>query len=86
MAKMKDPHGIDWYIEHRAANVIKENLTDDVVIKLARDSKADKIYSAAYWRSADFENGGTYEVPYLFGYEMGLFVSESTPGTSSKHY
>ena len=65
MKKMKDPHGTDWYIVHRSANIIKENLTDDVIIRIARDSKAKKIFSAAYWRSADFENGGSYDVRFL---------------------
>ena len=65
MKTMKDPHGTDWYIEHRGANIIMENLTDDVIIKIARDSKEDKIFSAAYWRSADYENGGSYEVGTL---------------------
>ena len=66
MMKIKDPQGTDWKIEHRAANVIFDNLTDDVVIKIARDSKSHKVFSAAYWRTADFENGGKYKVSVMF--------------------
>ena len=72
MKKMKDPHGTNWYIVHRSANIIKENLTDDVIIRIARDSKAKKIFSAAYWRSADFENGGSYEVRFFMKFQPQL--------------
>lgn len=59
---LNDPSNIDWKIHHRSANVFKDYYNDVVTIKLARDSKQEQVYSGAYWRTADFRDGGTYQV------------------------
>lgn len=62
--QLEDPNNVEWKIHHREANVHIDDYRDEVTIKLARDAKAEQVYSAAYWRSADFKDGGIYEVSY----------------------
>lgn len=59
---LDDPANIDWTIQHRSANVFKDEYNDAVTVKIARDSKAEQVYSAGYWRTADFKDGGIYQV------------------------
>ena len=59
---LNDPRDIEWKINHRAANVFLDDYNDKVTIKVARDSKEEKVYSAAFWRTADFRDGGAYQV------------------------
>ena len=61
---INDPVGIDWTLHLREANLFEDSYEDVVGIKIARDSKYDVIYSAAYSRSADFVDGGTYQVSF----------------------
>jgi hypothetical protein len=62
---LNDPDGIDWKIQHRLANIRYEAYDDAVNIKISRDSKAERIYSAAYMRKADMKDGGIYDVSLL---------------------
>ena len=58
----KDPSGQQWSLTHRQENI--QNLVYDnaISIKLARDVNKKQMYTGAYIRSAEFENGGTYQV------------------------
>ncbi|VDI54125.1 Hypothetical predicted protein [Mytilus galloprovincialis] len=58
----KDPSGQQWSLIHRQENV--QNLVYDnaISIKLARDVNKKQMYSGAYIRSAEYENGGTYQI------------------------
>ncbi|CAC5409205.1 unnamed protein product [Mytilus coruscus] len=58
----RDPIGQQWSLTHRQENV--QNLVYDnaVSIKLARDVNKKQMYAGAYIRSAEFENGGTYQI------------------------
>jgi len=60
--ELDDPSSTDWNLHIRPANLIHDTEKDSVTIKLGRDSKEDKLFSAAYSRSADYKNGGIYEV------------------------
>lgn len=62
LSKLNDPDGVDWKLQHREANIQTDTYKDEVSIKIARDSKAERIYSAAYMRNADMKDGGSYEV------------------------
>ncbi|CAC5392346.1 unnamed protein product [Mytilus coruscus] len=58
----KDPSGQQWSLTHRQENI--QNLVYDnaISIKLARDVNKKQMYTGAYIRSAEFENGGTYQI------------------------
>ena len=71
MKHLKDPDGVDWKIQHRLANIRYEEYDDAVNIKIYRDSKADRIYSAAYMRNTDMKGGGIYDVSF---YNQTLFI------------
>lgn len=60
--ELADPENMEWKLNIRPANLLFDAVQDTVRIKLARDSKEDKLFSAALRRSADYKNGGTYEV------------------------
>ena len=58
----KDPSGQQWSLTHRQEN-IQNLLYDDVIsIKLARDVHTRQMFTGAYIRPAEFENGGIYQV------------------------
>lgn len=59
-----DPAGIKWKLKHRPENIRKKKIgnNEEVVIKTARDSKSETVFTGAYMRTADFVNGGTYRV------------------------
>ncbi|CAG2196989.1 unnamed protein product [Mytilus edulis] len=57
----KDPSGQQWSLTHRQEN-IQNLLYDDVIsIKLARDVHTRQMFTGAYIRPAQFENGGIYQ-------------------------
>lgn len=62
MRHLNDPGGIDWKLQHRDTNIHTDTYSDVVSIKISRDSKSERIYSAAYMRTADMKDGGTYQV------------------------
>ena len=63
---MQDPTGFSWNLVHRPANVLYNNYTNTITVKIARDSKEEMVYSGAYMRSAEMFKGGSYEVYKLF--------------------
>ncbi|XP_053401006.1 uncharacterized protein LOC123523226 isoform X2 [Mercenaria mercenaria] len=62
LERLNDPDGIDWKIQYREANIRYDTYNDEISIKIYRDSKAARIYSAAYMRKADIKDGGRYEL------------------------
>ncbi|VDI50948.1 Hypothetical predicted protein, partial [Mytilus galloprovincialis] len=71
----KDPSGQQWPLTHRQENI--QNLVYDnaISIKLARDVNKKEMYTGAYIRSAEFENGGTYEVTIKAANGKGIPVT-----------
>ena len=59
---LKDPSGQQWSLINRKENVQHLVYDDAISIKLARDVKKEQMFTGAYYRPADFENGGTYQV------------------------
>ena len=59
---LDDPTGKVWNLIHRDSNVFIDTTEDKISIKIARDSKYDQVYTAAYSRNADMFKGGIYEV------------------------
>ena len=59
---LKDPSGQQWSLIHREENIQHLVYDDAISIKLARDVKKEQMFTGAYYRPADFENGGTYQV------------------------
>ncbi|KAK3609657.1 hypothetical protein CHS0354_035942 [Potamilus streckersoni] len=56
------PNGANWIIEHRKENIQTDEEFDELRIKIMRDTREKKVYSAAYYRSADMAMGGTYQI------------------------
>jgi hypothetical protein len=59
---LKDPSGQQWSLINRKENVQHLVYDDAISIKLARDVKKEQMFTGAYYRPADFENGGAYQV------------------------
>ncbi|XP_053400990.1 uncharacterized protein LOC123541000 [Mercenaria mercenaria] len=76
--RLNDPDGVEWKIQHREANIRTNTYNDEVSIKISRDSKAERIYSAAYMRSADMKDGGTYELSIRAADGDGMAVTGVT--------
>ena len=58
----RDPDGTFWLVENSPDNVHLNYFDEDMEIKIYRDPVQDKLVSGGYYRSADMENGGIYEV------------------------
>jgi hypothetical protein len=54
---LKDPSGQQWSLIHREENIQHLVYDDAISIKLARDVKKEQMFTGAYYRQADFENG-----------------------------
>jgi hypothetical protein len=61
----KDPSGKQWSLVHRPENIQTLAYDNAVSIKLSRDVQKKQMFTGAYIRSAEFENGGTYQVRYI---------------------
>ncbi|KAK3612537.1 hypothetical protein CHS0354_024514 [Potamilus streckersoni] len=72
----RDKSEIDWNIQYREANILINNLTDEMTIKLARDTKSEHMFSGGYFGSADMENGGDYELSIKAADGNGKAVTE----------
>ncbi|KAK3612515.1 hypothetical protein CHS0354_024486 [Potamilus streckersoni] len=72
----RDKSGIYWNIQYREANILINNLTDEMTIKLARDTKSEHMFSGGYFGSADMENGGNYELSIKAADGYGKAVTE----------
>lgn len=59
---LRDPSGQKWSLIHRTENVDRLVYDDTVTIKLGRDNHKKQMFTGALYRSADYENGGTYSV------------------------
>ena len=57
-----DPSGQKWSLIHRQENINQLVYDNTVSIKLARDNHKRQMFTGALYRSADYENGGTYDV------------------------
>ena len=62
---MRDPSGQQWALVYRTKNIQTLVYDDAISIKLSRDVKKEQMFSGAYHRPADFENGGTYQVGHI---------------------
>ncbi|XP_033763071.1 uncharacterized protein LOC117344449 isoform X3 [Pecten maximus] len=58
----KDPTCKEWNLVQKPGFVIKDIYDDIVTLKVARDSNEEKVNAGIYYRSADMENGGDYQV------------------------
>ncbi|VDI27589.1 Hypothetical predicted protein, partial [Mytilus galloprovincialis] len=72
---LKDPSGQPWSLLHREENVRSLVYDDAVSIKLARDVKKERMFSGSYYRTADFENGGTYQISVKAADGEGIAVT-----------
>ena len=70
---MEDPSGEDWKLLYRPENVGKQTDTGEIWIKLARDVSMERLYTGGYYRTADFNNGGEYQVSFPLGFNQGEF-------------
>ncbi|XP_076116641.1 uncharacterized protein LOC143084119 [Mytilus galloprovincialis] len=59
---LRDPSGQKWSLIHRTENVDRLVYDDTVTIKLGRDNHKKQMFTGALYRSADYENGGTYSI------------------------
>ena len=71
----KDSTGQKWSLIHREENVNQLVYDDTISIKLARDSHKRQMFTGALYRSADYENGGTYLVRH--GFKLILLKNSS---------
>ncbi|VDI79784.1 Hypothetical predicted protein [Mytilus galloprovincialis] len=71
----KDPSGQQWSLTHRQENIKNFFYDNAISIKLARDVNKKQMYTGAYIRSAEFENGGTYEVTIKAANGKGIPVT-----------
>lgn len=62
---LKDPSGKKWSLLYLTKNIDKDIYDDVISVKLARDHRKPQMFTGAYYRPADFENGGTYHVRKL---------------------
>lgn len=58
----RDPAGANWPIKMRTENLGQEIYDDEIWIKIAKDTNLDMIYSGGYYRKADYELGGEWQV------------------------
>lgn len=58
----RDPSGTIWKLHHRIENIDTLIYDNAISIKLARDNIMNKMFTGAYVRPADIENGGVYHV------------------------
>ncbi|VDI67222.1 Hypothetical predicted protein [Mytilus galloprovincialis] len=73
---LKDPSGKKWSLLYKKENINKDIYGDIVSVKLARDHKNQQMFTGAYYRSASFENGGTYHVSVKPAKGHGIAVTE----------
>ena len=66
LAGINDEDGLKWNIQHRLENINTNAVRDVCTLKIARDSKAEQIYSAGMMHPAGLKNGGIYKVQSLF--------------------
>jgi hypothetical protein len=59
--RLNGPDALTWNIEHRLENIHLDSYENEISIKIYRDSKEDRIYSAACMRESDMKNGGNYQ-------------------------
>lgn len=71
---MDDPSGEKWNLEYRAQNVGNHTKEDEIWIKLARDVKKEQLFTGGYYRPADFNEGGEYQVRFFIKFCFDLFV------------
>jgi hypothetical protein len=83
---LNDPDGIDWKIQHRSVNIRYDEYEDTINIKIARDSKAERIYSAAYMRKADMKDDGIYDVSLLNIFSFVVLQIKTITSFSHKTY
>ncbi|XP_060596420.1 uncharacterized protein LOC132750448 [Ruditapes philippinarum] len=76
--RLNDPDAINWNIEHRLENIHLNSYDNEVSIKIYRDSKEDRIYSAAYMRYSDMKNGGSYQISIRAADGNGIAVTGVT--------
>lgn len=62
----RDPMGKAWPIIMRTGNLGKDINEDEIWIKLARDTNLEQMFSGGYYRTADYEKGGEWQVCTYF--------------------
>ncbi|VDI16055.1 Hypothetical predicted protein [Mytilus galloprovincialis] len=73
---MEDPSGEKWNLEYRDQNVGNHITEDEIWIKLARDVKKEQLFTGGYYRPADFNGGGEYQVSIQAASGDGHAVTE----------
>ncbi|XP_076085497.1 uncharacterized protein LOC143056293 [Mytilus galloprovincialis] len=73
---MEDPSGEKWNLEYRDQNVGNHITEDEIWIKLARDVKKEQLFTGGYYRPADFNGGGEYQISIQAASGEGYAVTE----------
>ncbi|CAG2187681.1 unnamed protein product [Mytilus edulis] len=71
----RDPSGTIWKLHHRKENIDTLIYDNAISVKLARHNNLNKMFTGAYVRPADIENGGVYDISIKAAGGDGLAVT-----------